>query len=377
MDDLNFNNSDKNKMRITIDDKIYEIQPGFSVYDYALMHNLKEDRFTDYQLIIAKMIAFRIDNSITAERIIETNINKIDQYIDLSVATDDHLLCIFKSLTIKNKSEKYVVALKIYSKELSDRLTKKLSSLTSITNIISNNAIQTYKQILEETNWIKSFVQSIQETFNKVLPTLTKLAEESLSLSKIIRIVKELSNEQFVLIYPLPRQLIEADEDINSLIDTHLATDLLFDQTVKDSNLHSLLFEQSIEAVNSKQYNLAILGLTAVLDNILSEYSGQIKNVHITSRCKAIISKIEQKGELFLDDIEGRDYLLLTSYPIVLESFGADSDFLQDEPNQLNRHWIMHGRTKRQYSKTDCHKILNMIYGTIRLGIISRDESNN
>ena len=37
----------------------------------------------------------------------------------------------------------------------------------------------------------------------------------------------------------------------------------------------------------------------------------------------------------------------------------------------------MHGRTKRTYKRLDCVKVLNMIYGTLRMGELGRVDASS
>lgn len=37
------------------------------------------------------------------------------------------------------------------------------------------------------------------------------------------------------------------------------------------------------------------------------------------------------------------------------------SDFTKEEPLEINRHWIEHGRTEKIYTKMDCIKVINAL----------------
>lgn len=64
-----------------------------------------------------------------------------------------------------------------------------------------------------------------------------------------------------------------------------------------------------------------------------------------------------------------KELLLFITYPKTLELFGRYNDFENNEEQKLlNRHWIMLGKSEKNYLKLDCVKILRMSYGTIRLG---------
>lgn len=61
------------------------------------------------------------------------------------------------------------------------------------------------------------------------------------------------------------------------------------------------------------------------------------------------------------------DFILIGTCFKALEKFGKNSEFNKDEPD-LNRHWIMHGRTDHCMEQIDCIRVINIFYGTILLG---------
>ena len=126
------------------------------------------------------------------------------------------------------------------------------------------------------------------------------------------------------------------------------------------------VFSQAAKAYERNDYDLASLGFTAMLDRLLSVYSGLITNTSISKRVKAISGKIANDGEEALDDYDVKDYILITTYLKSIELFGADSRFDQVTPD-LNRHWIMHGRMGRKMDQVDCVRLINMLQGTIMM----------
>lgn len=208
------------------------------------------------------------------------------------------------------------------------------------------------------------------EQFQPVLDTLKKL-------SLTVNAAKKLAAVQFVLIDRVNYEFVNRakNEDINKLAEEFLITDELIGSVSElDALDNNRVFQQSIQAFYKGSYDLAIIGLTAVLDKLLSEHSGEITQVNIKSRCTTIKKKIEDKGDDFLDELEGRDLLLYLTYPKAVELFGESSSFGNKEPDLLNRHWIMHGRSNRVYTKLDCVKVLNMIYGTVKLGKLGKED---
>lgn len=243
-------------------------------------------------------------------------------------------------------------------------------------NITDENADNISQALIQFANSVEQYTLPYKklklniEQFQPVLDTLKKL-------SLTVNAAKKLADVQFVLIDRVSFDFVNRtkDEDINKLAEEFLITDELIVSASKLSALDTnRVFQQSIQAFYKGAYDLAIIGLTAVLDKLLSEHSGEITKVNIKSRCTIIKKKIEDKGDDFLDELEGRDLLLYLTYPKAVELFGESSSFDNKEPDLLNRHWIMHGRSNRLYTKLDCVKVLNMIYGTVKLGQLGKED---
>ena len=221
----------------------------------------------------------------------------------------------------------------------------------------------------------------LRKNIDSYLPALQRIGE----VSSTYKAVDKLGDNQYVLRLLLPYDLVEEVnssillERIDAAIEKFLEDEGNVQKTVdfiKEKISSNRVFEQALSAYRREDYDLAIIGYTAVLDRLLSECSEQIKNVHIAPRVKAIVKKFEDKGDFFLDDLEARDYALYLTYQKALESFGADSSFIEEEPELPNRHWIMHGRTNREYQRLDCIKVLNMIYGTIRMTELGEEDQS-
>ena len=118
-----------------------------------------------------------------------------------------------------------------------------------------------------------------------------------------------------------------------------------------------------------------MLGLMARLDRVLSEQSGMIRNINFRLRYETIYKRISERGDLYLDEIEWKDFLVFLTYKEAIEGIGDDKGFDKEEPVEVNRNWLMHGRTDKVYTRLDCVKVLNMIYGTIRLGELGKADA--
>ncbi len=134
-----------------------------------------------------------------------------------------------------------------------------------------------------------------------------------------------------------------------------------------------VLFSQSVEAFNNKQYNLAVVGLTSVFDGALANVSG-MTDTNINKRLDPIIKKFEEKD--VIDNQEYAIFALLITFQKTMEKFTSHSDFTHKEPTYLNRHWIMHGRSQKRRTKIDCIRLINIICGLILIDQLVNEENS-
>ena len=131
------------------------------------------------------------------------------------------------------------------------------------------------------------------------------------------------------------------------------------------------MFKQAMDAFESGNNDLALLGFLSIIDGLLSDVSNNITSTSIYGRANPILEKLENSE--VVENSEYAELALLMTFRDTMESLGAKSDFSKKEPQNLNRHWIMHGRSRRRRTKLDCVKIIRFIYGIILLDEISRE----
>ena len=114
------------------------------------------------------------------------------------------------------------------------------------------------------------------EIFHNSIEQIRPILESVVSISTVYRTADKIADNQFVLFERIPRELINRaeNEDINDLISEMLISYDQVEHTITKCNFdNNRLFRQSIDAFNNNSYDLAIIGLTAVLDMILSNQS--------------------------------------------------------------------------------------------------------
>lgn len=123
-------------------------------------------------------------------------------------------------------------------------------------------------------------------------------------------------------------------------------------------------FEETVAAFNRGDYNLAAIGFTSVIDKPLAVFYGDETCTGWEKMCKALDKKAERVEDGRLPEADYIKLLLMLTFGKAYEKFAGISYFNEPEPDFLNRHWIMHGRTTRDMSELDCIKIINFAYGT-------------
>ena len=137
---------------------------------------------------------------------------------------------------------------------------------------------------------------------------------------------------------------------------------------------HKKVFSQAIMAYREKKNDLAIIGLLVVIDGLLTDVSGNF-GTNIITRAKAVIEKVEENEIICNNDII--PMTLAITFQRTMESLSESTSFTGKEPKNLNRHWILHGRSYRRKTKLDCIKILNFIYGILLINDYADIELND
>lgn len=127
------------------------------------------------------------------------------------------------------------------------------------------------------------------------------------------------------------------------------------------------LYVQTIAAYHLGLFNLAAAGLTAIIDAVMSE-STQNPTHKSKERYEAILDKL--MAEEFVADKEYATLALFMTFNATALSFYKSIPFSEEEPDFLNRNWIMHGRTKTELTRIDCIKLIRFLYGIILIAYI-------
>ena len=277
------------------------------------------------------------------------------------------------------KKELDVAVSEIVNNSKQIMMSPEMQTMIEISNkarVVLPEAIKRFAELTEP------YAELARNFANNVTPILVEIARISLPLSVIAR----LGNIQYVAWKGFPEEFYEQAGATNSeqaLLEV-LVSWLEDNDFVEVENTIASLFKadelkdnpvftQAIEAYKREDYDLACLGLTALLDRILSDLSGMITSTSISKRVEELKNKVSKDGEAGLDEFELNDYILIATFTSAVDAFGATVKFDEAEPD-LNRHWIAHGRMTRSREKIDCIRIINLLYGTLLMGKLGGKE---
>lgn len=205
---------------------------------------------------------------------------------------------------------------------------------------------------------IDAFISGVKQWFEKtMLP---------------IKATIKLAEKQYVsLSYPdeiLADEIMRAD-NVDFLLGDNPEIRKFIDRAIDESANASLikpydaLFKQIITAYKSELYDLAVLGFFAIIDGLLSDITMDRGSVKIKQRTEKAVNIEDIHVSADMEDIN--KVIQKVSLLRVAELLSESKPFSGAEPEILNRHWAMHGRTRTKKTQADCEKLILFIYGLI------------
>lgn len=132
---------------------------------------------------------------------------------------------------------------------------------------------------------------------------------------------------------------------------------------------YKVLYDQTVDAYKRGHYHLACVGVFTIVDGVLADVSDMIAETSFKRRIMVIEQKLGNKVEL--NDVDRKTLCIFTAVDSLQNSIFGNSRFSEDEPTSLNRHWIIHGRTRKTYTQYDFLKILLCLDAIIFLSDLS------
>ena len=211
-------------------------------------------------------------------------------------------------------------------------------------------------------NKAQEWYQNHADTIASYLLAFAEFGVWSVSVDKLVQ-------NQFVftddLTATLAQKIYQAtDTDIDGLMsqyyfgndETNMNRLIARCQEAPQTHAYQDLYFQVISAYRLGYYQLACIGLFSLIDGVLADVSDRIKDTRFKHRLSIAEKKFEDKLEL--NEIDRKTLCIHSALQAFDASIFCNSDFSKEEPASVNRHWDVHGRTRREHTKIDFLKVL-------------------
>lgn len=217
-------------------------------------------------------------------------------------------------------------------------------------------------------NLTKEQIELMQAAMKKHIDEETKKSVSA--LDKILdTVVAKLVAEGWTLPAELPITAVSAlgntDKlnDVNSFMEQFYAYNdyrnmKAMIKGIQESKIKVGLKKMVIEcwnAFNGKMYAICATSLLSVIEGILSEFSDDKQDVRMMKICQKHVDSFPNNGSTIMKHV-------WISYNQFIRNLYQKSDFTASEPDAINRHWLLHGRSDFEVEEIECMKLFNAIH---------------
>lgn len=151
-------------------------------------------------------------------------------------------------------------------------------------------------------------------------------------------------------------------EDVEKFFEMYFTQgDYLFVNKMIDNILNTPISEGLKKMVNecwtafqSKLYAICATSLLSVIEGVLSEFSDDKADIRMMKVCQKQVDEFPEDGSSIMKHV-------WISYNNFIRNLYQKSDFKQDEPDEVNRHWLLHGRSDFEIEEIDCLRLFNAV----------------
>lgn len=152
-------------------------------------------------------------------------------------------------------------------------------------------------------------------------------------------------------------------DDVNVFMEDFYSADnyrnmkkLIYD--IQNSRIKAGLIKVTSEcwqAFQNKLYTVCATSLISVIEGILSEFSEDKRNIKMMMVCQKQVNDFPADGSTIAKHV-------WISYNDFIRNLYQKREFTCDEPTEINRHWILHGRSNFEIEEIDCMRLFNAVY---------------
>lgn len=237
--------------------------------------------------------------------------------------------------------------------------------------------------VKKSAEWYNEVFKPLQDFGREIQAKLANISEVASAAFKPLVVADNLGKHQYVIWEYMTPEFVDTiykssnvDKELRLMYekDKYKLFYSLSKECINylDGN-NARILSQAIDSFSIKNYDLCAIGITVVIDGELSVVTGN-PGTNIKRRIEPLLEKLDD-DEVLSDD----EYSLFSLYLTVdatMKTFAASSNFGNEkEPQYINRHWTMHGRTERRKTKMDCVKLLRFLYAIILLDKIEKEDT--
>lgn len=137
---------------------------------------------------------------------------------------------------------------------------------------------------------------------------------------------------------------------------------------IQQSKINAGLVKMTAECWQAFQYRMfrvCATSLLSVIEGVLSEFSEDKQDVKMMKVCQKHIDTFPQNGSTIMKHV-------WISYNQFIRNLYQKSDFTESEPDNVNRHWLLHGRSDFEIEEVECMKLFNAVHSLCM--VINRED---
>lgn len=149
----------------------------------------------------------------------------------------------------------------------------------------------------------------------------------------------------------------------------HVAQDMI--DSILSSKIKDGLKKMTTEcwmAFKAKMYAVCATSLLSVIEGILSEFSDDKQDIRMMKVCQKHFNTFPADGSTIAKHV-------WVSYNKFIRNLYHKSDFTADEPDTINRHWLLHGRSDFEIEEQDCLRLFNAVQSLCI--VVNKEAKNN
>lgn len=223
----------------------------------------------------------------------------------------------------------------------------KVAALT--TNLIAQNS-----QLFE-------YVNKINDIFRNLVPkTPVWLLQEKLAQSGwVIPINKKEFNDFDYSSFNVDEDIVAYYEKNNGNLLRSLQQEIFSEISYLT---HKNQFNEAVKSYDAGLYHACVYSLSPIIEGMIANKVNPT-SIKIKESFNNMTEEL-QKG--LIKDPKVRLFMLLKTY--LEECYAVNIPFKDDEPDNINRHWISHGKYKnKEMTKTDCLKLFSALYAMTKV----------